>query len=341
MIPHIFAAQVEPPLYCGRITAHDLNQYTATTNMGEKKVKVSGSFLYKAKVPADFPTVGDYIAIRETNGTAFIEQLLPRSNAFFRRGVDGSYEQQLIAANIDTLFITIALNRDFNLRRLERYMVAVSCCQIPAVLLLSKLDLVEDVAPFVELAQSFLTDVPVLAISSLNGVGLRALQAYLGPSKTVGIVGSSGVGKSTLINTLLQSEVQHVHAIRENDDRGRHTTSRRSLLFLPDGTALIDTPGMREFALSDASEVVDQAFGDIFETAAECRFHNCSHSNEPDCAVRERIDESRLDSWRKLKREAAFETRKHDRAAAEEERNKWKRIHKVNRERNKSRYRDL
>lgn len=339
MIPLSFAAQVEPPFVCGRVDAHDVNLYAVSTQGGELRARISGAYLRRAQVPIDFPTVGDYVCLRLVDDSVTIERLLPRLNLFARRAPDGSYVQQPIAANIDTLFVTIALNRDFNLRRLERYAVAAAACEVPCAVLLTKLDLVDDADRFVAEARATMNDMPVLAVCSFDRRGFEALSPYMGRDKTVGFVGSSGVGKSTLINALLQSDVLRVNEIRTNDDRGRHTTTRRCILRLPDGTSLIDTPGMREFALADASEGVELAFQDVATLARECRFSDCTHENEPGCAVRDRLDEGRLESWRKLKREAAFETRKHDRFAAEAERNRWKSVHKANRERNRARYR--
>ncbi|HEY9712050.1 MAG TPA: ribosome small subunit-dependent GTPase A [Chroococcales cyanobacterium] len=340
MIPFSFAAQVEPPLVCGRVIEHDVMLYTVSTECGEVRTRVSGSFAHHAQVQTDFPVVGDYVALRLSDDSATIEELLPRTNLFARRGAYGSHEQQPIAANLDTLFITIALNRDFNVRRLERYAVAAAASEVASAILLTKLDLVDAPHSFIEIARS-LFDLPILAICSFDKRGFESLAPFMGPEKTVAFVGSSGAGKSTLINALLGDTIQSVQDVRIHDDRGKHTTTRRSILRLPDGTSLIDTPGMREFALSDADEGISKVFQDVATVAAECRFADCTHEVEPGCAVREQVGADRLNSWRKLKREAAFETRKTDRFAAEAERNRWKTIHKANRERIRARYKDF
>ena len=334
MIPNNFAALVEPPLVCGRVDAQDRSSYFVVTENGEFRAQIVGSLRYQASNPIDLPVVGDYVAVNVNNGTAMIEQLLPRNNLFARRAIGGSHLLQPIAANLDRLFVTIAVNRDFNLRRLERYAVAAVAFGVPYAIALTKIDLVEDSASFMSAAQSVVLDAPVLALCAFDRRGFEALRPHLGPGQTIAFVGSSGVGKSTLINALLESEVLGVGEIR-GDDRGKHTTTRRCLVRLPDGTAIIDTPGMREFALADADEGVSAAFQDVTTLARECRFNDCRHQTEPGCAVLEGVDEERLQSWRKLEREAAFEARKHDRFAAADEKARWKTIHKANRQRNR------
>lgn len=270
---------------------------------------------------------------KDPSNIAIIEEVLPRMNLFARREVYGSHLLQPIAANLDTLFITIAVNRDFNIRRIERYLVAATAFGVPAAVILTKIDLIEDVAPYVDEVENVAPGVPVVPVSSADQQGLEALAPFRGPERTIAFVGSSGVGKSTLINALLESHVLAVKEIRAGDDRGRHTTTSRMLLHLQDGTAIIDTPGMREFALADAGAGIDLAFADVTSVASACRFRNCRHREEPGCAVTEALDEERLESFRKLEREAAFEARKTDPRKAAEERKKWKTIHKANRQR--------
>jgi ribosome biogenesis GTPase len=219
------------------------------------------------------------------------------------------------------------------LRRAERYITAARAFDIPAVLLLTKTDLVVDVQSLVDSAKENFPDLQVLTISAEKNIGLEQLNNFRGPEFTLAFVGSSGVGKSTLINYLCESTNLAVGEIRKDDGRGQHTTTRRMMIHLNDGTSIIDTPGMREFALADAEDGLTAVFSDIQAVATNCRFRDCKHIDEPDCAVRENIDQSRLNSWHKLKREAAFETRKTDRLAALAEKDKWKAIHKQNRNR--------
>ncbi len=336
MLPKNIAALVEPPLTCARVVSQDRGSYLVVSNSVSVdrpiRAEISGSLRHGAYIATDFPVVGDYVAIKTNDGATIIDRILPRKNLFARRAVDGSSELQPIATNLDTLFIAVAANKDFNLRRLERYVIAAASCNIPYAVVLTKCDLTACADELVDEIKT-VAQGPVLKLSAHDGTGLGLLAPFCGASKTIAFVGSSGVGKSTLINCLLESETLAVNDIRQQDHRGRHTTTRRFLQQLPDGTAIIDTPGMRELALADAESGVGEVFAEIAQLAAQCRFRDCLHGSEPGCAVRESMVETTYSSWRKLSKEAAYETRKHDREAAALEKAKWKAIHKANRER--------
>lgn len=337
MISQAFSALVEAPRVCGRIAANDRSLYLVETEHGQHHAQIIGALRYQLEDPRDFPVVGDYVSLLQAGDVYMIDSVLQRQNLFARRAKNGSHYMQPIAANIDTLFITVAVNRDFNIRRLERYVVSASAFEVPFAIALTKIDLVEELDLFIESVQEVLHDVPIVALSSLDGRGYADLQHYCGPEKTIAFVGSSGVGKSTLINSLLGKSILEVGGIRETDGRGRHTTTRRLLLHRDDGTAIIDTPGMREFTLADADQGVSDVFQEITSIAESCKYKDCRHIEEPGCAVLESVDEDRLESWRKLEREAAFEARKTDRRAAVLERDRWKNIHKANRRRERER----
>ncbi|MBX9723016.1 MAG: ribosome small subunit-dependent GTPase A, partial [Candidatus Obscuribacterales bacterium] len=311
----------------------DRNSYLISSERGETRAHIRGALRYENEESSGLPVVGDYVVATGDAGSVAISAVLPRKNLFARRAVDRSHSLQAIAANLDTLFITVALNRDFNTRRIARYAVGAAACDVPFVVLLSKADLVDDCTIFVDAVKDAIPDANVIVLSSIDGTGMRSLDPYRVEGKTLAFVGSSGVGKSTLINTLLESATLSVESARADDDRGRHTTTRRLLLELNDGTCIIDTPGMREFGLADAEAGLEAILTDVTDVAKSCKFRDCRHDSEPGCAVRDNIDELRLANFRKLEKEAAFEARKQDPLLLKAERAKWKAIQKANRNR--------
>ncbi len=279
------------------------------------------------------PAVGDWVAVADDDERAIIHHLLDRRTAMVRRGAGPSAMPQTIAANVDRFCIVTSANRDLNVRRIERYLAVVWESGSTPVIVLNKVDLAGDVAPMLAQLEAAALGVPIVPVSAYTGEGLNELREQIGAGTTVAFVGSSGVGKSSLINRLLGREAQVINAIRDDDSRGRHTTTRRELIVLLGGGVLIDTPGMRELGLIEDSGGVDATFADIAEAAAACRFADCQHQTEPGCAVREAIASGvigaeRWESYRKLQREiAAYETRR-DPTLAAEERRRWKVIHK-------------
>ncbi|MGD8412645.1 MAG: ribosome small subunit-dependent GTPase A [Candidatus Latescibacterota bacterium] len=286
------------------------------------------------------PVVGDWVAVVDGGQRATIHHVLDRRTTFFRRAAGSESEVQVIAANVDLFFVVTSANRDFNVRRLERFLAAVWDSGAEPVVVLNKTDLAETVEDMVSEIDGVAIGVPVVRTSATLGTGLDDLRAHLGVGKTVGLVGSSGVGKSSLVNRLLGVNAQPVETVRR-DEKGRHTTTRRELVELPGGGLLIDTPGIREFGLVDDAGGVGHTFEDILELAQGCRFRDCTHRDEPGCAVAEAVEAGELDAGRlagfhKLQREIAAAERRRDPKLAGRSKLRWKEIHKEKRRRAKS-----
>jgi ribosome biogenesis GTPase / thiamine phosphate phosphatase len=296
--------------------------------------EVSGRFRHEAAKAADYPAVGDWVGVAgEEGGRAIIRRRLERRSTVSRAASGPVGDQQVLAANVDTIFLVSALTQDVNVRRMERYLTIVWEAGAVPVIVLNKADLSEDPEAVCAAVRARVPFVDVIAVSASADHGLDPLMAYLQPASTVALLGRSGVGKSTIVNRLLGVDTQRIEALGA-EGKGRHTTTARQLFEIANGTLLIDTPGMRELQPWADGSGVGAAFEDIAAIAAECRFGDCTHEEEPGCAVREavgdgRLDPDRLENYRRLLREAAYEERKHDKAAAAEHKRYWKQLHKA------------
>jgi len=285
------------------------------------------------------PVAGDWVAVIDSADRASIQHVFERRTALLRRAAGTLNEGQIVAANVDVFFVVTAANRDFNERRLERYVSAVWSSGAEPVVVLNKIDLDADLAPMLDAIERAAIGVPLVRASAASGAGLDDLRAHIRPGRTVGFIGSSGVGKSSLMNRLIGSEVQAVAGLR-NDDRGRHTTTSRQLIELAEGGLLMDTPGMRELGLLDDAGGVEASFADVAAFAEQCRFRDCKHEGEPGCAVAAAVvsgelTAERLASYRKLQREIAAGERKRDPILAGRTKARWKEIHRAMRARSK------
>lgn len=277
----------------GRVTELQREQYTVITGQGEVTAVLKGSFYHAVEARADFPCVGDFVWLQyNENGTSRIVKLLPRHSKFSRADFSGhtvgyakTVLEQVVATNFDYVFIVSSLNLDFKVNRILRYLTQTRQSGGQPVVILTKADLNPDLTAPLADVQKASPDVPVHAVSSHTGFGLEALGEYLQPGKTVVILGMSGVGKSSLLNALMNQDVMTVQAIREGDSRGRHTTTHRQLFMLPSGAMVMDTPGMRELGLFDAGDGISAGFNGVEELFPQCRFNDCRHRTEPGCAV--------------------------------------------------------
>jgi ribosome biogenesis GTPase len=306
--------------------------------------EVSGRFRHAAASAADFPVVGDWVVVAAEPGAhrGVIQRRLERRSTVSRKAAGRAVNEQVLAANVDTMFLVTAVAGDLNARRVERYLTLAWETAAMPVVVINKADLSEDASGVAADLRRRLPFVDVVLVSALTTDGLGALTPYLQPGATVVLLGSSGVGKSTLVNRLLGRDRQRVGGVRESDGKGRHTTRARQLVELPGGALLIDTPGIRELQPWVDETAVDGVFEEIVELAASCRFSDCRHADEPGCAVLDAaaagtLDAGRLEHYRRLVREAAFEERKRNKAAAAEDKRRWKQIHQAQRARYRER----
>ena len=303
---------------------------------GDRPATVSGSFRFQALANSDYPTVGDWVAIDESG---VIAAVLPRRSVFKRMAADGTRhgagldDEQVMASNIDVALLVAGLDNDFNLRRIERYLAVAWSSAITPVVVLNKADLADDVDGRLIAVEAIAPGVVTVAVSARTGAGLDDLLVHFRPGATAAILGSSGVGKSTLVNALLGEIRQKTVEVRDSDSRGRHTTTHRELFELPGGAMLVDTPGIRALEVLGADAGLESTFDDIALFASACRFSDCAHDGEPGCAVRAaladgRLSEDRLASHRKLEREMARAARDGDPRARAEHRRTWRIIQK-------------
>jgi ribosome biogenesis GTPase len=349
--PFFAAAFAESAKTClpARIVAEHPGLYRFVAFQGqpiEGLAEVSGRMRHQAFVREDLPAVGDWVALNWSPQMQHgrIEAVLPRRSLFARKEPGGKSRAQIVATNVDTVLLLSALNQDLNLRRIERYLTLAWESGAKPVIVLSKADLAEDPAGLIAEVEAIALGTDVVILSAHTGLGLEALAPWLIAGQTVALLGSSGVGKSTLVNALSGQNLQLVQAIREDDARGRHTTTHRELFRLPSGALLLDTPGMRELQLWQAGDGLDASFADILEVAGRCRFRDCAHAGEGGCAFESallsgELDPARLANWRKLQREEAWVERRTDKAKQAESKRRWKQIHQQGKMQMKEKYR--
>jgi ribosome biogenesis GTPase / thiamine phosphate phosphatase len=331
-----FAAFAGAGLVPGRVSAGFTHLYRVLTRHGEWLAEVTGRFRHDAPGPEAFPAVGDWVALQPRPGEerAQVHAVLPRKSAFVRKASGSATEVQVLAANVDSVFLVAGLDHDFNPRRMERALVLAWESGASPVVLLNKADLEGDKDARRLEMEAAAPGVPVLVVSGRRGDGIEALEPYLAPGRTVALLGSSGVGKSTLVNRLLGEERQPTAEVRPHDQRGRHTTTYRELIVLPGGALLLDTPGLREIQLWATEDGLASAFDDVARLAEGCRFRDCRHAGEPGCAVRAAVGsgelaEERLQSHHKLQAELRYLEVKADLGLQRAQKARWRAIHKA------------
>jgi ribosome biogenesis GTPase / thiamine phosphate phosphatase len=298
----------------GRIAAAQRDIYVVWTAAGERRAGLAGRLRHDTARAADLPAVGDWVAVRREKGSesAVVVAVLPRKGAFSRKRAGDVADEQVVAANVDTLFLVCGLDGDFNIRRIERSLVLAWESGAAPVILLNKADACPDPEVLAQQARVAAPGVPVHVVSARAGTGMDALGPYLGAGRTTALIGSSGVGKSTLVNRLLSRDMQSTREVRARDGRGQHSTTRRELIRLPGGAVLVDTPGWRELQLWTEGAGLEHAFDDVEALAARCRFRDCTHREEPGCAVRATLDAERMASYHKLKAERESQARRRE-----------------------------
>lgn len=322
-----------------RVIRQQREQYGIADEQGnEYAARVSGKYMNNAAAADDYPAVGDYVAARIEGDTAIIHALFPRKSAFVRKVSGKTFAAQVVAANVDTVFLCMSLNENFNARRMERYVAAAWESGARPVIVLTKADICIDVDAKLNELYSAAPGVDIVAVCAMDGTGMDKLSPYIAKGETIAFVGSSGVGKSTLINRLTGSDTMQTGAI-SGGGRGRHTTTHRELIPLANGATLIDTPGMRELGMMDAEAGIEAAFEDIEQAARGCRFADCTHTNEPGCAVcaaieRGEISRERFESYKKLS--AENERAADAKAYLDAKRQKFKAIAKYNKNNRKA-----
>lgn len=332
-----FAPHASNGLFLGRVSVVHRDRYRLYSAEGEMRAEAIGGLLYRAVCAADLPAVGDWVAAQRVSpGEAMVHAVLPRRTIFSRRAVGGREQEQIMAANIDLILVVCGLDGDFNLRRMERYLTLARECGAETAVVLNKADLCAEWEARVTETRRVAGGTPVVAVSAQSAVGMSPILELIAHGRTVALTGSSGVGKSTLVNRLLGNDRQLVREVRESDSRGPHTTTFRELVPLPGGGALIDTPGMRELQLWAGAESLDSTFEEIVGLAAQCRFRDCTHAVDEGCAVRAAVDACEIDgarweSYQKLRAEIAWHETKTDVQAAQARKKLSKSIHKQTR----------